>query len=181
MRSLESETMKRKIIFLDIDGVLVNREAQMRPRPNGGPARAHEACVAALNHILRQTGALIVVSSTWRAHGFNGLCSIFESWGIQTPWGFTPDLAGRAKPHPLPVPLPEGEGQSDKDNYIRGDEIQTWINCNLDLVGNFVILDDDKDMKQLLPWLVKTDSAIGLTMADAERAIKMLNEVGSKI
>ncbi len=158
--------MKRKFIFLDIDGVLVNNES-LRRRTRSEVAKADPSCIAALNHIIRQTGALIVVSSTWRAHGFNRLSRIFESWGVAAPiFGFTPDLSQRRDVLYTAVE--------------RGDEIQKWIDNHADLIGQFVILDDSSDMNHLLPSLVKTDSDIGLTMQDAEKAIAILKSRGQE-
>src|SRR5687767_10572458 len=53
-----------KIVFLDIDGVLNTRRSchaqRGRPRPFDVDA------ISALNRVLRQTGARVVMSSTWR-------------------------------------------------------------------------------------------------------------------
>jgi hypothetical protein len=154
--------MKFPILFVDVDGVLVNN-ASLRRRTYG-MAAADPTCVEALNHILRETGAKIVVSSTWRAHGYNKLCRIFESWGVtRTPWSLTPDLT--SKPGTLWVARE------------RGDEIQAWLDAHPQWAPtSFVIIDDSADMQHLFPRLVRTNSDIGLTMADAERAIKMLKE-----
>lgn len=58
---------QRKVIFLDIDGVLINRESFMAPlKMRGVRVAAHPACMAQLNRIIADTGAGIVVSSTWR-------------------------------------------------------------------------------------------------------------------
>lgn len=154
--------MKRKIIFLDIDGVLVNRASLQRR--SGGQAEADGSCIDALNQILFETGALIVVSSTWRIYGFNKISSVFEAWKVAAPvWSLTPDLT-RKKGYLY-------------DGVERGDEIQKWIDDHKDLVGNYVIIDDDTDMKHLTHRLVKTQFETGLTMKDAARAISMLNEL----
>jgi len=126
-------------------------------------AQADRFCVEALNHILTETGALIVVSSTWRAHRYNGLSRIFESWKIDRPiFSLTPDLTRK---HGV---IYEG--------VQRGDEIQKWLDEHQDLTESFVILDDDTDMKHLLHRLVRTRSDIGLTTQDAHRAIALLNQ-----
>jgi FMN phosphatase YigB (HAD superfamily) len=163
IRGVRTMLKKQKIIFLDIDGVLVNHES-LRRRKSPTYARASPACVSALNHILEQTGAVIVVTSTWRAHGFNKLNRIFEEeWHIKKSiFGFTPDL-------------------TQKRGILftgveRGEEIQKWLDENQNIVGTFVILDDDNDMKHLLPHLVRTTGRTGLLFTDAYRAVEMLNE-----
>lgn len=53
-----------KVLFLDIDGVLVNRWSLMQA--SGCQAPFAPACLTALNRILRETTAQIVVTSVWR-------------------------------------------------------------------------------------------------------------------
>lgn len=58
----------------------------------------------------------------------------------------------------------------------RGYEIQEWLDNNPD-VTHYVILDDNSDMlDSQLGNFVKTDMFRGLCGADAEKAIKILNE-----
>ena len=60
-----SPRLKMKIIFLDIDGVLVTPGSL---QASGGKVFPdfHPPCVACLNEIIKQSGAKIVISSTWR-------------------------------------------------------------------------------------------------------------------
>ncbi len=59
-----------KIIFLDVDGVLVHNKTVANGRDQERLwrfyAQLDEACVKRLVHILKHTDARIVVSSTWR-------------------------------------------------------------------------------------------------------------------
>ena len=41
---------------------------------------------------------------------------------------------------------------------------------------SFVIIDDDKDMDNLLPYLVKVDGSVGLSAMNAVQAIDILNK-----
>ncbi len=60
----------------------------------------------------------------------------------------------------------------------RGAEIAKWLgDYERHKIQSFVILDDDKDMDSLSIRLVQTQGHVGLTMADAERAIAMLGAV----
>lgn len=147
-----------KILFLDIDGVLVNRASYSLPG-SGSASRsiAHPDCVKALNRILTETGAFIVISSVWRRDGVMGMREHLNRWNV-TPRriiGCTPFSGDR----------------------VRGDEIQAWLDSyRREVIESFVILDDDSDMKHLMHRLVKTDGIVGLTEADADRAIALLSE-----
>ncbi len=89
--------MSMKTIFLDIDGVLVLNDA-------GEPHEEHahpfdKACVAALNEILQETNAIIVLSSTWKkVWDLKRLDFIFKFNGvIKSPLDVTDDLNNREK------------------------------------------------------------------------------------
>lgn len=151
-----------KVVFLDFDGVLCNHESisagyKNRTAPEQDPYGAHADCVAALNRIVEQTGAMIVVSSTWRKDKTPNarMRETLNRWGVKGVMaGCTPAL---------------GYGR------IRGDEIQQWINTTRTPVTSFVILDDDSDMGNLRHRLVRCDHVVGLTEADADKAIAILN------
>ena len=161
---------KIKVIFLDIDGVLNSEASCARNRAEhpdmlwiDNPAPEH---IKFLNRIIEQTGAEVVISSTWRK-GCSGLYMerLLEAYGFRGHvLGSTPNLGD-----------------------YRGNEIQAWINRRNngrdwsmsmngpDEVESFVILDDDSDMLHLKPYLVQTDSQVGLTGDHAEHAIRILN------
>jgi hypothetical protein len=148
-----------KAIFLDIDGVLNNLESLRFPRTKVNCSRpsfsaAHPSCIQALNRIIKFTDARIVVSSTWRGIGLEVLFEVFHQWGITgMTIGYTP-LWDRS--------------------FERGDEIANWLSKHPE-VESFVILDDGDDMGHLKHRLVQTNFEIGLTEADADRAIAILN------
>jgi len=147
--------MMASVIFLDFDGVVLCERAYRRGRVNGQLV-PEPSCVAALNRITRESGAQIVVSSTWRMFGEAKVRALLAEWGVEAEViGITPDLSHRPP---------------------RGVEIQTWLARNPS-PRSFVILDDDKDMGHLLPYLVRTSFSSGLTEADADRAIAILNRV----
>lgn len=152
-----------RVVFLDIDGVLVNRASLRLPRiasAIGTIRPAHSECVEALNRITDVTGAELVMSSSWREEGdIELLADILRQWGV------TGTLIGKT---------PVIEGTELYSGSTRGDEIQAWLDEADRAVSAFVILDDGNDMAHLRPSLVQTDSDAGLTMRDAERAIVML-------
>ena len=139
--------MARRVIFLDIDGVL----APIRRWDRYGDLEL--ACVEVLNEIVTLTAAEIVVSSTHR-HGK----TITELQDILRAAGFNGSVIDKTPAGPV--------------GAERGDEIAAWLAENP--VGAFVIIDDHLDMGALLPHLVQTHPAHGLRPADAARAVAML-------
>ena len=156
----------RPLIFLDIDGVcntpLSQAEWYVDERDVLHRCFAPEPC-RQLGRVITATNAAIVISSTWR-------------WSYTPVWisslirehAYTPiDVIGVTTHADIPI----GFGES----VPRGEEIKAWLDWT-GYAGKYVILDDDNDMVDLLPRLVQTDSSIGLTEKDADRAIKMLCE-----
>lgn len=147
------------IIFLDIDGVLVNRESLMKN--SGLKAQGHPACVEALNKIIKESHADIVISSTWRFDGLDKMRSLLGRWGVN---GFvldcTPDLNRK-----------EGNIWLSAN---RGQEIEAWTKEKN--INSFVILDDDSDMGPLKHRLVQTVFEKGLTLEDADKAIELFQQ-----
>lgn len=147
-----------KIIFLDVDGVLNNLKRWELPEMVmlGGHAGALVDPLACelLVKLVQETGAKIVISSTWRHYYMQelelGLCLKF---GLprRTIIGKTPDFSGRNAP--------------------RGAEILAWLRTagNHEATG-FVILDDDANMDQVSDHLVLTTFADGLQPAHCELA-----------
>jgi hypothetical protein len=156
-----------KLIFLDVDGVLVNRESLMKA--SGLEATAHPDCVSALNWIIETTGADIVISSTWRIIGMGKIKDKLNEWGVAGKVrGITPDHTRR---------------DSNTGFYVasseRGDEIQEWLDkyrSERGPIDSFVIIDDDADMKHLMPFLVQAQLERGLTMEEADRAVEILGQ-----
>jgi hypothetical protein len=150
----------QRVVFLDIDGVLINRRALVERRSLS--QRADPDCVAALNHITDETGAVIVVSSSWRLdYSVEELVDLLKAWGVTgSVVGKTPAL--------------------DRDS-VRGDEIAAWMKERDVQVSDVVILDDDADMRWLAPRLVQTDFKPGLTMVQAKRAIEVLRSTDALI
>ena len=151
-----------KIIFLDIDGVL-NSIVFDRERTNE-QGNIDETRLPLIKQILDETGALIVLASSWRKHWDKepSLCdnlgveinSIFAKYNIAI-YDKTPQL------------------QSND----RAEEIRLWLSQN-EMVKNFVILDDiafgwGTDLQD---HLVKTNCRIGrgLERQHVQKAISIL-------
>ena len=164
-----------KIIFLDIDGVLVTGDDPKSLKEfalvDGDRMRHFQPnCVKALNALTDQTGAKIIISSTWRnSHEFPILLKHFKNEGV------TGEVIG------ITPTLREVGGYS----VFRGLEIQHWLNKNDHTpIESFVILDDDSDMCHLMPRFVKckfrdwdkTGAESGFTMKELPKAIEILNK-----
>lgn len=153
-----------KVIFLDFDGVLCNHESitagyKARSAPAQDPYGPHPDCVAALNRIVEATGAVIVVSSTWRKckNPRANMRETLARWGVK---GIVIDVTPTLK------------------DVIRGDEIAQWLNSySRHPIESFVILDDDSDMGLLKNRLVQCSNVEGLTLADAQHAIQLLGGI----
>ena len=146
--------MPRRVIFLDIDGVLApirrwDRYGDLDPK-----------CIQVLNDIVASCGADVVVSSTWR-HGK----TVSELQQMLDADGFAGCVLDKT---PSDIP---GAG--------RGEEIAAWLAEHA--VGGYVIIDDHADMGELRTHLVLTHPAHGLQPADAPRAITMLMRPGQTI
>lgn len=152
-----------KIVFLDIDGVLINEECL-----RAGNQNAHPGCVKALNWLVEQSGAGLVVTSTWRIMGFGYIQTAFNRWRIN---GKIIDMTPRLEFKPNSIWIAGG----------RELEIREWLKSysqHQDAAQlEYVILDDDhRSIGALSDRLVQTTSYDGLTMQDAKRALAMLNK-----
>ena len=144
-----------KVIFLDVDGVLNNGKWAKEMYDQGVRVYQddilYEPSIIQLKRIVDETGALIVVSSAWRQihTAYAHLKEWLEKYGME--------ISGR-------TPYVGGE---------RGDDITAWFKRNPG-EWKYVILDDEEDMSEHRDHLVQTDFDEGLTEADADRCIKML-------
>ena len=141
-------------IFLDIDGVLIDHAA-IRSSMACNPE-----CIKALNWLTDQSGAEIVVSSTWWMHGLAKITFILAAWGATGKvLGVTPNLDKR----------------TESGLFIaetRGAEIAAWLESNPP--APFVIIDDEADVGDLRPRLIRTSYETGLTMWHAQNALVLL-------
>ena len=150
-----------KIIFLDVDGVLNYKECWRKRPPLSHPSIVFaKECIEQLNRIIEETGAKLVISSTWRFYKEHYEALTTESIsGIKGEFiGETPDL------------LPDVTRETS-----RGLEIKEWLE-EFGEPCKFIIIDDDDDMSDIIDHLVQTDfEGLGLTEKLADVAISMLN------
>jgi hypothetical protein len=139
--------MARRVIFLDIDGVLApiqhwDRYGDLDP-----------GCVAVLNEIVACGAADVVVSSTWR-YGR----TVAELQAALDAAGFVGRVVGMTP--------------TDLVGAQRGDEIAAWLAGHA--VDGYLIIDDHLDMGQLRPHLLLTHPAHGLRPDDVRAALATL-------
>ena len=140
-----------RIVFLDFDGVLNSEQSVQQ---FGTRYRFASSNVTALNEVLQKTEARLVITSSWR----EGL-SLREIIGYLERDGV---LAKRVV------------GKTQFLEKERGLEIDAWLRSVPYALSSFVILDDRDDMAMHRERLVKVDPQIGLSMAQAHRAIELL-------
>jgi hypothetical protein len=171
------------VIFLDIDGVLNYRNEEIRRhnkllKKYGTDDNIpwHEQilldnpssrAIKNLNWIIHETGAHVVISSTWRNEASNLMWNKFFAM-----CGFYGRVIGITK----------------NLQTKRGIEIDTWIRdyskipCNnhsyYGELKSFVILDDDYDpeIDYIAERWVICNNLIGLTIKEADKAIKILDK-----
>tara|TARA_R110000737_G_scaffold268697_3_gene276093 strand:- start:735 stop:1214 length:480 start_codon:yes stop_codon:yes gene_type:complete len=156
--------IETKIIFLDIDGVL---NVYPQGRDEFGSI-FHKHFIDNLKYIIEQTGAKLVISSTWRHSGFQYINDMWEFRKLPGDViGRTPDLY-----------------DPSTGSIERGYEIQRYI--DLFDVKTYCIIDDDADMlESQMNNFVQTsenqdhpdcvDIGYGLTKICAEKVVTILN------
>lgn len=153
--------MNRPVIFLDFDGVLNTERHQARLAVEGKPNKDawgplfDPSAVENLRLIIDNTDAAIVISSSWRyAHRLGSLRMMWEV---------------RELPGEIIGTIPCGA------TYIsRGEDIECW----LDKYGrpDYVIIDDLDDFSPAQhDRYIETNTIVGITDADAQKAIEILN------
>lgn len=169
----------KKILFLDIDGVLnsidnmnslyvihnlIDRNQKTRDQYGH---LFDERCVRYLKWIVHETKCKIVITSTWRK---DGLLKLQNMWSGRNLPGVIIDVT----PNTVDQRIINMYGAVE-DNADRGFEIQQWLEENN--WDRYCIVDDDSDMlSHQMEHLVNTDSRIGLNLDTADKIIKILNE-----
>jgi hypothetical protein len=166
-----------KVIFLDIDGVLnhqgylndkkqAGKELIAKPEDWYGPHQIDPEKTVLLNRIVEETGAVVVICSTWRKRFSRTEMQdiLYERGFTGRLWDFTPS------------PFQKSSGRWSST----GDEIAKWLakaraeSPGADLV--YVVLDDnDIHNAQVAPCHVRTSMERGLEEYEVEWAIRMLN------
>ena len=160
----------RKVIFLDIDGVLSPRWWDSDKQSDNYGRLFDAKAVANLSKIVEETEAEIVISSSWKNVG---LVELQNMWRDRNLPGKIVDIT----PDYMSDELLLKEDSSNMDYlYERGSEIQGWLLLHGDDVSRYVIIDD---MDDILPeqqsHFVQTDPEVGITEEDVDKAVRLLN------
>ena len=155
-----------KIVFLDIDGVL-NSDDWYK---SGEAKKAYEktkivsdyhfdpSAWSLVEKLLIETGAKIVLSSSWRNFTLESTLKDFTGTKFEVLNKYIVGITPRSRLR------------------NRGKEIETFIK-NTDIkIDKYVIIDDDTDFNtEQLPYFVRTDWFQGITEENYNKAKKILN------
>lgn len=154
-----------KVLFLDIDGVL-NHDAQREARKRVPIEHRVEGdwidpvCVARVQAICDRTGAVIVLSSSWREMvGFDRTLKVLRAKGL------TAEVIGQT-----PTSVPAGKWLVVA--LTRWQEIQAWLEAHPEVI-QYAVLDDDAEGTPEDVY-VYTKFSEGITDAHVERAVDLL-------
>jgi|GEM_PF-4160897 hypothetical protein len=116
-----------KIVFLDMDGVLVHHRCKHR-MSESFITDGDLSCVERLKRILRETGAKIVLHSTWAyVDSRDYLLDWFQQYGIYEK-DFAPDWICTS---------------TDKSKRDKPEAIDTWLKNHRD-IDKYIILEDEQ-------------------------------------
>lgn len=165
----------KKIVFLDIDGVLNTKwwYTQMNrntPKDKYGYAFDPKA-VAYLRRIVEDTGADIVISSMWKCMGLSEMEDMWDERNLPGKIvGITPNTVSDEM-------LLNVDIDSIELFHIRGEEIKEWLTKHGKHVSHYAIIDDmDNMLSEQQSHFVHTNPEVGISEDDAEKAIAILNK-----
>lgn len=155
---------KNKILFLDIDGVLISQEYSKLMYNKYGPSQSWKRfdpkAITILSDIVSSTNCKIVISSAWRiGRSVEELQNIFRKQNFK----FYDNIISKTTSISMPV--------------SRGKEITTWIENNINDIYSYAILDDeDYDLKNHVSRLIQTNFTYGLLDCHKQKVINLLNK-----
>lgn len=160
-----------KVIFLDIDGVLITRRSCI---PSGGGLlmTKPDPCGANLiKELCIKNNASIVISSTWR-YNKKDLFELLTHAGIDHHFIFECQ-EHKSEQNCWRTPL------TGKTKRIRGEEIKEWLGAHA-YIGpqdKYVIFDDDSDfLEEQKPFLMRTTFDDGILTSHFRDAYKILKD-----
>ena len=168
--------MKDRYLFLDIDGVLNTLDYAKACQWKDGKVRDEYGAlfdpytVENLKYILDSVPVKLVISSSWK---FYGVPKLREMWKKRNLPGTILDITPNTISDEMLLNANLDEFQL---GVCRGNEIKEWLSRHEDIISNYVIIDDFDDMlSEQEDHVVLTESLIGITEWEAEKAIKILN------
>ncbi len=154
------------VVFLDVDGVLNYDGCKDK---FGQYIGVDDALVERLARIVKSANAQIVLTSSWK-----------ELWLEDMPPGEIHPMAKylleKLKKQGLHI-----ADRTDDNGWDRGKGIRKWMrHVSISNIDGWVVLDDeifrDYESEGIVQHLVRTNFCCGLTDADVDLAIKILNE-----
>lgn len=156
-----------RIIFLDIDGVLNSWSTGYKITTEK---------LQLLNDLIEQTGAKIVISSSWRI-GSKDVKEFLEKNFKKSKFRLDSFKDVTNQECISNIFYNSTIDLTDTFGPLRGDEIKRWLDNHADEVESYVILDDDSDMlDEQLEHLVQTDTYFGLTDREVHLATLILTK-----
>lgn len=145
----------KKILFLDIDGVLNNEEWFKGCVQRG----VYDPLDPELVQKLNKLDCEVVISSSWG-------CDNGQTWKKLRRKGFNLKVIGYTEHYEM-----------GSDWIVRGNSIKKWLHDNMGLADyQYAILDDDRDMLlEQKDHFVNVDSLVGLTDQDVENVKSILD------
>lgn len=149
-----------KVIFLDLDGVVNSLRSAIAfgnyPHELPKDRRLFDPVALGLvRRICKETGAVIVISSTWRRSHHKDVLKKSLNLDII---GCTPAF--------------------NSPDTRRGHEIKEWLDYRGPQVEKYCIIDDDSDvLNEQLPFFVKVYGDAGLSAQNYQEAIKILGKL----
>ena len=149
------------VIFLDIDGVLntdrwealcLSEDIELEDKFG---ITFDDISIANLRTIISRTNASIVIHSTWKLH--HDVEWFVDMWNTRNLPGFIISITPNIAP-----------------DYDKHNEISMWLKLHPQ-ISQYVILDDEKEfVSPLSEHHILIDGLCGITMSNAEKAIKLL-------
>ena len=168
-----------KVVFLDFDGVLNTENYQAKLRQEGKPQWDDfgqifdPEAVKNLKMILDTVpDAIIVINSSWKLEGMDAVNAMWKARHLPRKiHSATPDY----------VPDLTSIDLDDYDNIAmlagKGNAVKLWLEQNAPKGCTYVILDDMSDfLPEQEEHLICTDPSVGITMENAMKAIRLLNQ-----
>lgn len=161
------------VLFLDVDGVLNSHEwrdrAHAEPRERLAPreeTHLSPALVSLVNDAVARTGAVCVLSSSWR---YNHNVAQMED----RLWRAGGDAISIVDLTPTHLEL---HGVNFHESYMcesRGREISEWLSLH-GAPGGYAVIDDCASLHPHMERAVITDARVGVTARDVEALVRLL-------
>jgi hypothetical protein len=148
------------VVFLDFDGVLNGKDTREAPSPFHKGLFLNPECVERANRICERAGAVVVLTTSWRARTDETGCRVDVRAALRDA-GFRGRVIG-ATPAFADWPT---------TFTPRRNEIQRWL---AEYGARAYVVLDDHDDASIFGQFVRCDTRVGLTDADVEAAIGIL-------